>query len=733
MLVLLVGPFVGCMVTETGNPTAIDAKSIYLRKMDSGVRMVGEKGAVTPGGSRLRIIDLDSLSEPVTITVEKDGSFQVDLEGAMDHVYRLRAIKGDDRSDPVNISGIPIEEANCIEVDPPLVLVFPDTQPGEVAEQQIALTNTCNQTVQLVEQGFRLRSAAIVMDELSQLQEIGPGERIVVDVSFTPEWPGIYDAIVVFRFSSEGRVVVDITGTAPGGSNQASSQIVQAGLGVCYGENTNCKIELQPLVSGYPIAKSASSNQAEYIPIDWITIIKEVDCPLAPCYLTDPKISVSKDGWISVAALVSANPISRDHYEVGPQAYEMPGLGIWFGHFSPEGEKMAEELVDFTIPGSTVMTEHLYSLAVDSKGDTFIAHLTRDHTPNSEIKKGGELSIYNFDPEGQLLGIPITRYGVQEASIFIDPFDDIILIAKYSDPQAADQSTDPDSESEQALFPLSHVDVSKYKNSGELVFNQVGLNEDGFSTEIVQVDFDAKGNCFALVKQIDRIDLWSELTKWQLYRMDRDGNFQYIRLLSDPEETPVSRVKIVVSPDGSWSVLIELLTGYVLEKYNPQGGALWSWEIRTMDEDSVSHAYGDVGFIDLFNGSKGEVLAVLSNDSFNSLLYSFTPQGDSFSISTITDTDCGGRIVNRNLIQRSGVYEDGIEMAECSLSTSAPSPGGQIYFGSSFEEGISLDNADQKTIYSEYIDSEYIGDEERKYTFKTGVIAIGMLSISTED
>jgi hypothetical protein len=89
--------------TETGNPPVIDLNKISLVVSADGVRIVGEPGAVKPGGSAVELT-LVSTGEVRKGESKADGSFDIALDAGADAVIELRASDGDKRSSSVYVT-----------------------------------------------------------------------------------------------------------------------------------------------------------------------------------------------------------------------------------------------------------------------------------------------------------------------------------------------------------------------------------------------------------------------------------------------------------------------------------------------------------------------------------------------------------------------------------------------------------------------------------------------------
>jgi len=84
---------VGCggetdpLSTDTGNPPVIVGQNLQVTPTDAGVRVSGSAGTV-PRGARVEVVNLAS-GDSATTTANSDGSFDVELAGAVTDGYRV--------------------------------------------------------------------------------------------------------------------------------------------------------------------------------------------------------------------------------------------------------------------------------------------------------------------------------------------------------------------------------------------------------------------------------------------------------------------------------------------------------------------------------------------------------------------------------------------------------------------------------------------------------------------
>lgn len=88
------------MSTDTGNPPVIDQAKIRVRASDAGVVVWADAGAVSPAGAMVAVTNVTT-AETVTTTAKNDGSFEVELAGAVTDEYRVE-VRADDRKASVD-------------------------------------------------------------------------------------------------------------------------------------------------------------------------------------------------------------------------------------------------------------------------------------------------------------------------------------------------------------------------------------------------------------------------------------------------------------------------------------------------------------------------------------------------------------------------------------------------------------------------------------------------------
>lgn len=79
--------------TETGNPPRVDERKLYLVESGESVQLVGEAGAVSPGGATVRVTNLRTGAQ-VEATAQNDGSISVVIPGSLADGYELSVSNG---------------------------------------------------------------------------------------------------------------------------------------------------------------------------------------------------------------------------------------------------------------------------------------------------------------------------------------------------------------------------------------------------------------------------------------------------------------------------------------------------------------------------------------------------------------------------------------------------------------------------------------------------------------
>jgi hypothetical protein len=88
--------------TETGNPPVIDGSLVALVADGDGLRVRGERGAVSPGGSSLEVLVVSS-GNSVQGRANADGSFDISLDASTFDTVELRAVNAGQTSLAVHV------------------------------------------------------------------------------------------------------------------------------------------------------------------------------------------------------------------------------------------------------------------------------------------------------------------------------------------------------------------------------------------------------------------------------------------------------------------------------------------------------------------------------------------------------------------------------------------------------------------------------------------------------
>jgi hypothetical protein len=89
--------------TETGNPPVIDADRVALVVRDDEVHVVGEKGAVDPGGATIQVTNLVS-DKRASGRAAGDGSFDVKAPGDINDAFSVQASNAGGDSKPLFVT-----------------------------------------------------------------------------------------------------------------------------------------------------------------------------------------------------------------------------------------------------------------------------------------------------------------------------------------------------------------------------------------------------------------------------------------------------------------------------------------------------------------------------------------------------------------------------------------------------------------------------------------------------
>lgn len=88
--------------TETGNPPVIDSTAVALVVTSDSVHVRGEPGAVTPPRGEVEVTNISSDSVE-TGPVQRDGSFDIEVNGSVNDTFEVRVVLDGERSDAVYV------------------------------------------------------------------------------------------------------------------------------------------------------------------------------------------------------------------------------------------------------------------------------------------------------------------------------------------------------------------------------------------------------------------------------------------------------------------------------------------------------------------------------------------------------------------------------------------------------------------------------------------------------
>ena len=186
--------------------------------------LTGAAGAVTPGGSVLRALDLDVALPEAAVEVGADGRFTATVGGGLGHTYRLQAFAGGQRSEPLDVNYINglTGGDGFARVDAPLggcLLLDPALEIGPLAagaSAPLAIADRCPEDVVLSGFTLRLGSPAWAIAPAGPVTVPAGGERSFT-VTFTPG-PGDAPDDVLFvelEAPETGRRPLTLRGESP--------------------------------------------------------------------------------------------------------------------------------------------------------------------------------------------------------------------------------------------------------------------------------------------------------------------------------------------------------------------------------------------------------------------------------------------------------------------------------------------------------------------------------------
>ena len=193
----------GCVVSPQPEPPAIIAPLLALASQGSVVALEGRAFAVTPGGSTLEMLDLDSTAAAARVDVAEDGSFVLALGGATFDENRLQAFSGSLRSDPLDIKGpgggalgakgallVKQPALGCLRLAPALEIGFISSSTVSITKSAtvtVTLTNGCASDVTVGGFSLRTGSPAFTTAPATGPLVVPAGAESSFTVTFTPQ------------------------------------------------------------------------------------------------------------------------------------------------------------------------------------------------------------------------------------------------------------------------------------------------------------------------------------------------------------------------------------------------------------------------------------------------------------------------------------------------------------------------------------------------------------------
>jgi len=178
------------------------------------IDLVGQAGAVSPGGALLWIASLDDDSEPFTAIVREDGSFSARVSGQGSDVLRLHAVVQDTWNEPTDIEASTARPVAlpCVAAVPGRVL---DLGPAdETLVRRVELRNDCGVDVALGPP--RLRVGGTVFAPTEAPMALLPAETAPVAVERAAAAGENVDVLLIDITSPEpDRLAITLVSRAP--------------------------------------------------------------------------------------------------------------------------------------------------------------------------------------------------------------------------------------------------------------------------------------------------------------------------------------------------------------------------------------------------------------------------------------------------------------------------------------------------------------------------------------
>ena len=194
---------VGCVGTPVPQPPAHqppDPAAVRSETSSTGApEVIGEAGAAEPG-TTLWAVALDQTTDPVTSTVEADGSFRTGLFVPDGEEVRLQVRSDAGRSRPVDLR-VPIAgeivrpTEGCLLLAPELEL--DPTPVGEPATGAITVENACAAPARIAAASLRRPAPEWAIGRAPF--DLAPGETVELAVRLIPDAPGAFEAILFLQ------------------------------------------------------------------------------------------------------------------------------------------------------------------------------------------------------------------------------------------------------------------------------------------------------------------------------------------------------------------------------------------------------------------------------------------------------------------------------------------------------------------------------------------------------
>jgi hypothetical protein len=206
----------GCVVNPVPEPPS--APELFGRHLhgvpcgpcDGPAVVKGERGA-TRSAETVSAVNLDTSDAPVFEPVRLDGSFRIVVDALSGDEIRVRALRDDLRSAPVDLlllpSGLlrPVSRplASCLVVEPELS--FGDRAVGGAASRTLRVAHTCPEPVQVAAIALRASASDFTLDAEAAPITLNAGDFVDLRATFEPSTTGLREDLLIIDIAAPER------------------------------------------------------------------------------------------------------------------------------------------------------------------------------------------------------------------------------------------------------------------------------------------------------------------------------------------------------------------------------------------------------------------------------------------------------------------------------------------------------------------------------------------------